>query len=297
MLINSQSLAMLTQAVQATFMAGLDHKTAPWDVIAMEVPSLTSENVYPYLKSIGSIRKWTGDRVKQNLAKGEFRVINEDFEQTEAIPRNALKDDQYGLYKPRFEQMGRNAANHASKLSYALLKTGFSALGPDGQFFFDTDHPVGKPGAEVSVSNFMGGSGEGWFVVDSSQVVKPLIWQPREMFKLVALFNENDPNVFWNKEFVYGIDGRSAVAFGPYWQTAVASKQTLDETNVKAALTAMASFKDDDGTPYGLTGTHLVVSPTLAETAKALMGAQFLAGGASNTLFGRLKVVDSPWLL
>lgn len=297
MLINSQTLSMLTQAVNASFMVGIEKKTAPWDILAMEVPSMTAQNVYPYLKSIGSIRQWVGDRVKQNLAKGEFTVVNRDYEQTEAIPRNALMDDQYGLYRPRFEQMGRNVTNLPSQLVYALLKTGFTALGPDGQFFFDTDHPVGKPGAEVSVSNSMGGAGEAWFIVDATQAIKPLIWQPRSSFNLVTMFNADDPNVFWQKEYVYGVDGRCTAAFGPFWQLIFGSKQTLDETNVLATLVAMASQKDDDGTPLGVMGTHLVCSPTLAEPARKLFGQQYLANGASNTLYGRLQVVASPWLL
>jgi phage major head subunit gpT-like protein len=297
MLINSASLAMLTQAVNAAFMVGIEKKTAPWDVLAMQVPSMTAQNVYPYLKTIGSIRQWVGDRVKQNLAKGEFAVVNKDYEHTEAIPRNALMDDQYGLYRPRFEQMGRNVTNLPSQLLYALLKTGFTAVGPDGQFFFDTDHPVGKPGAEASVSNFMGGSGEGWYIVDASQSVKPLIWQPRTEFKLVTMFDETDPNVFYQKEYVYGVDGRCAAAFGPYWQLAFASKQTLDAAAVKATLTAMASQKDDDGTPLGVMGTHLVCSPTLGETARDIFSQERLANGASNTLRNRLQVVESAWLL
>lgn len=297
MLINAATLAALTQAVQATFMRGLDKKSAPWDILAMEVPSMTAQNVYPYIKSIGTMRKWVGDRVKQNLAKGEFIVVNDDYEHTEAIPRNALMDDQYGLYAPRFEQMGRNAVNLPSKLVYTLLKSGFTTVGPDGQYFFDTDHPVGKPGAEASVSNHMGGSSEAWFIVDASQAVKPLIYQPRKSFDLVTMFDLTDSNVFWQKEYVYGVDGRCAAAFGPYWQLIMASKQTLDATNVKAALVAMASMKDDDGTPLELRGTHLVCSPTLAETARDIFAKDILANGETNTLKNRLQVVDSAWLL
>lgn len=297
MLINTATLTMLTQAVNAAFMVGIEKKTAPWDVIAMEVPSLTAENVYPYLRNIGRVRQWLGDRVVQNLAKGEFRVVNNDYEQTEAIPRNALADDQYGVYRPRFEQMGRNTANLPSQLVYGLLKNGFSTLGPDGQYFFDTDHPVGRPGAEVSVPNFMGGSGEAWYIVDASQAVKPLIYQPRSPMNLVTLFDPTDPKVFWNKEFVYGVDGRCAAAFGPFWQLAFASKNSLDATAVRAMLIAMASQKDDDGTPLGVMGTHFVCSPTLAETANDLFAKEYLASGETNTLRGRLQVVVSPWLL
>lgn len=295
--LNSSTLAMLTQAVNAAYMVGLEKRSAPWEILAMEVPSLTAENVYPFLKSIGGIRKWLGDRVVQNIAKGEFRVVNEDYEQTESIARNAVKDDQFGIYRPRFEQMGRNVSNFPSKGVYSLLKTGFTTLGPDGQYFFDTDHPVGRPGAEASVSNHMGGAGEPWFIVDSSQVVKPMLYQPREAFNLVALFDPTDPKVFWEKQFVYGVDGRAAFAFGPYWQLMVGSKQAIDETNVVAALTAMAGYKDDDGTPMGTIGTHFVCSPTQAEIARKVFSVEKLANGADNTLYRRLEIVASPWLL
>ena len=297
MLLNATTLALLTQAVNATYMTGLDKKSAPWEILANRIPSSTGENIYPYIKSIGSIRKWVGDRVIQNLAKGEFKLGNEDFEQTEGIPRNAIMDDQYGVYMPRFEQMGRNVANFPAQKLYALLKAGFDTVGPDGQYFFDTDHPVGKPGAEVSVSNHMGGAGEAWFIVDASQVVKPLIYQPRMDFQMVSLFNQDDPNVFFNKQFIYGVDGRAGFGFGPFWQLIFASKQTLDATAVKNTLVAMASQKDDDGTPLGVKGTHLVCSPTLAETARDIFSAQLLANGATNTLRNRLEVVDSSWLL
>ena len=128
MLLNATTLALLTQAVNAAYMTGLDKKSAPWEILANRIPSSTGENIYPYIKSIGSIRKWVGDRVIQNLAKGEFKLGNEDFEQTEGIPRNAIMDDQYGVYMPRFEQMGRNVANFPAQKLYALLKSGFESL-------------------------------------------------------------------------------------------------------------------------------------------------------------------------
>ena len=90
---------------------------------------------------------------------------------------------------------------------------------------------------------------------------------------------------------------RSGFGFGPFWQLAFASKQTLDATNVRALLTAMASQKDDDGTPLGVKGTHLICSPTLAEAARDIFSMQFLANGQSNTLRNRLEVVESAWLL
>lgn len=297
MIVNQTSLALLTQAVRATFNMGLARAQPTWNVVAMEIPSTTAENIYPYLKQFGQIRKWVGDRVLQNLSQGDFRIVNDDFEQTHAIPRKAIEDDQYGLYSMIFNQTGDNVARHADKQVYDRLKAGFAALGPDGQFFFDTDHPVGKPGAEASVSNFMGGAGEAWFVIDSSKPIKPLIYQPRKSFDLVTFFNPDDERVFWNKEFVWGVDGRSGSGYSPFWQLAFANKNTLDATALRATLTAMSAQKDDAGEPLDVMGTHLVVSPNLYELANDLVSKDFLGNGESNTLKGRLKVVVSGRLL
>ena len=237
----------------------------------MQIPSMTAENIYPYLKSLGFIREWKGERVKQNLAKGEFRLGNGDYEQTVALPRNAvLEMTSTACTRPTSSSWAATWRWFPSQKVYGVLKSGFTTLGPDGQYFFDTDHPVGSPGSEQSVSNFMGGTNEAWYILDASAVVKPIIWQPRQAFNLVTLFNPDDPNVFWNREFVYGVDGRAGFGFSPYWQLLFASKQTLDETNVSATLTAMASQKDDDGQPFGLRGTHLICSPAMEERALKL---------------------------
>lgn len=297
MLINADSLNMLTQAVSAAFNLGLERARPTWQRIAMEIPSTTAENIYPYLRNFGQIRKWVGDRVLQNMAKGEFRIVNDDFEQSHSIKRKVIEDDQYGLFGPISQQTGSNVATHADKQVYDRLKNGLTTLGPDGQFFFDTDHPVGKPGAEASVANHMGGSSEAWFVIDSSKPIKPLIYQPRRSFQLITFFNPNDERAWWQNEFVWGVDGRSGSGYSPFWQLAFSSKQTLDATNLRALLVAMASQKDDAGEPLDVTGDTLVVSPTLAEVAKDLVTKEFLTGGESNTLRGRLQVVVSGRLL
>lgn len=297
MIINEQSLSQLTQAVLATFMKGLDRAAPTYGSLAMTIPSTTGENVYPYLRDIGFIRKWVGDRVIQNLAKGDFKIVNDDFEETHGIPRKAVEDDQYGLYSPVFEQTGQNVSTFADKMVYSMLKTGFTTLGPDGQYFFDVDHPVGAPGSEQSVSNFMGGNGEAWYIADTSKVFKPVIWQPRKVFDLQTFFDPKDPRVFWNKEFVWGIDGRAGVGFSPFWQLCFASKNALDAAGVTAMLTAMSAQKNDAGEPLDINPDTIYVSPNLREAANAIFNKAALANGETNTLNGRLKVVVSGRLM
>ncbi|MFN0185125.1 MAG: Mu-like prophage major head subunit gpT family protein [Aquabacterium sp.] len=293
MILNQTTLAALAQAVDMRFNAGLARATTPWDFLAMTVPSVTAENIYPYLKELGNIREWLGDREIQNIAKGEFRIANKDFEETHQIPRKAVDDDTYGLYGPMFEQTGLNVASFPAEQVFATLKAGFAALGPDGQYFFDTDHPVGSG----TVSNFMGGAGEGWFIVDAGKVFKPIIWQPRKSFEMVRLFDADDPNLFFKGQLIWGVDGRAGVGYSPFWQLAFASKQTLDATNVRATLVAMASQRGDTGKPLKVMGTHIVVGPALAEVANDLFVKERLANGEDNTLRGRLQVVVAPELL
>lgn len=293
MIINATNLAILAQAVSTRFNQGLARTITPWDFLAMTIPSTTGENIYPYLKEMGYIREWVGDRELQNIAKGDFKIGNKPFEQTHQIPRTAVEDDTYGIYGPMFEQTGQNVASFPAEQVFGALKNAFTTLGPDGQYFVDTDHPVGAG----TVSNHMGGAGEAWFVVDASKVFKPVIWQPRKAFDLVRLFDPTDPNVFFKGQFIWGVDGRSGVGFSPFWQLCFGSKQTLDATNLKATLTAMASQKGDSGKPLAVRGTHLVVGPGLGETARDLMSKSVLANGESNTLKNRLEVVEAAELL
>lgn len=293
MILNAASLAILSQAVDLRFNAGLDRPFTPHDTVAMTVPSSAGENIYPYLDSFGFIREWVGDRELQNIAKGDFKIANKTFEETHGVPRESIEDDTYGLYGPMFEQVGQNTAAFPSEKVFGQLKLGLTEHGPDGQYFFDTDHPVGDGVA----SNLVAGGGEAWFIIDSSRVFKPLIWQPRRSFDLQKLFDLRDPNVFWKKQYVWGVDGRSGVGFSPFWQLAHASKAELNEANVTSVLTIMATQRSRTGRPLGVRGTHLVCSPNLAEQARKMFNRDFINAGESNPLKGRLRIVEAVELL
>ena len=196
MILNANTLAILTQSVQTVFARGLERMVTPWEFLAMTVPSTTAESIYPFLKELGNIREWVGDREIQNIAQGNMKIANRDFEETHGIPRNAIDDDTYGVYAPVFEQTGQNVSAFPGDQVFGQLKAGSTTLGPDGQYFFDVDHPV----ANGVVSNDMGGTGDAWYIVDSSKVFKPIVWQPRRSFELVKLFNVDDPNVFFKKQ-------------------------------------------------------------------------------------------------
>lgn len=295
MIINRGNLAILNQAFNAAFRSGIALAQPMASQIAMSVPSITSEEKYAWMGMTTRFREWIGERQYQGLRQHDYSIKNKTWENTVEVPREVIEDDQYGTFTPVVQQLGQDAALHPDDLVFGLLQAGFSTPCFDGQYFFDTDHPVGLPGKEVSVSNFQGGSGTAWYLIDTTKVIKPIILQKRREYAFSSKTALDDENVFKHNVFVWGADGRSNVGYG-LWQLAYASKQTLDVTNYAAARAAHQSFKSDNGKPLAIRSTELWVPPSLEKQALDVVKADRLAGGASNVMAGTAEVKVCPWL-
>lgn len=296
LVITPANLALLKQGFNAAFKAAFGSAKPMWDKIAMKVPSTTGEEVYGWLGANTKMREWVGERVYQNLKLHGYSIKNKTFENTVVVPREAIDDDQYGVYTPLMGQLGQDAALHPDELLFALIAAGTSTLCYDGQYFFDTDHPVGQSGQEVSVSNYTAAGGNNpWYLLDMSKMVKPFILQMRREYDFVAKTNLTDNNVFDKNEYVFGVDGRLNVGFG-LWQQAYCSKATLDATGYGAARTAMMGFKSDAGKPLGITPNLLLVGPSNEKAALDVVTAERLASGGSNIYRNTAVVVTCPWL-
>ena len=295
MVINKANLSILYTALLTAFNVGFSGLKPQWNVVATEVPSTTAENQYGWLGQFPMMREWLGDRVINNLKLHDYTIRNKTWENTIGVPRDAIDDDQYGVYLPVAQEQGRMVAEHPDVLTYALLSSGFSTTCYDGQYFFDTDHPVTDAnGNETSISNFQGGAGTAWYLIDDSRAIKPIILQMRRKPKFVAKTQEADDNVFNRNEFLYGVDGRWNVGFA-LWQLAYASKQTLDTANLALAIAAMGSQAGDNGRKLGTKGRVLVVPPSLEFVAKGLIAATLPAGG-ENPMANAVRVEVCPWL-
>jgi phage major head subunit gpT-like protein len=295
--INNSNLSALNIGFKALFQNAFQGAKTDWQQVATLSPSTTAVEQYPWLGQIPGMREWIGDRVVHAVDTHGYSIKNITFESTVSVPREKIEDDQYGVYNPMFQELGRAAASHPDTLVIGeTLKEGFTRLCYDGQPFFHTDHPVlDKDGNTVSVSNTGGGSGTPWFVMDTSRAIKPLILQIRRPAQFVAKTSLNDDNVFERKTFVWGVDGRWNAGYG-FWQMAYGSKQELNETNLAAAIAAIGSCKGDYGRPLGLRATLLVVPPALEFVASKLIVAKTVANGGENVLANRLELLVSPWL-
>lgn len=295
MQINHSNLAILNQAFSGAFRGALTSATPMWNQVATMVPSTTAENKYAWLGQITSFREWIGERQIQNLALHDYAIKNKTFENTVGVQREEIEDDQYGIYTPVIQQLGQDAAQHPDEMVFSLLNAGFSTQCYDGQYFFDADHPVGAPGAQVSVSNFQGGTGTPWYLLDTSKVIKPILYQKRRDYAFTSKTNLTDDNVFSRKEFIWGADGRGNAGLG-LWQLAYASREPLDMQSYADARASHQSQKGDNGKPLVIQSKVLLVPPNLEQAALQVVQAERLANGATNVMRNLSTVVVCPWL-
>lgn len=297
MLINQTNLRALYTGFSTAFAGGFAGVQAQYHRVATTVNSTTAENEYGWLGQMPGFREWIGDRQIKSIATHGYSIRNRSFEQTIGVDRDHIEDDNIGIYAPLFTELGRSAAVFPDQLVFEELKAGFAKTCYDGQYFFDTDHPViDANGATQSVSNSGGGAGTPWFLLDVSRALKPLIFQSRKSFNnLVRKDQETDDNVFDRKEFRYGTDGRCNVGYG-FWQMAYGSKQTLDATAYEAARAGMLAMKGDNGRVLGINPGLLVVPPSLEGAGRKILQSQLVNGGESNPWANTAELLVVPWL-
>ncbi|MFN4058215.1 MAG: Mu-like prophage major head subunit gpT family protein [Roseinatronobacter sp.] len=300
-LITAAILQALNTGLRKNFQDGYAsmRDVAFYNMVATTVPSTTASNTYGWLGDFPRLREWIGDRVVKDIKEHGYKIDNRLFEATLGIARTQIEDDQYGHYSPIAQSMGQEAAQHPDVLINDLIASGFTATCYDGQFFFDTDHPVrANPdgtGATTTVSNMVDGAGPAWYLLDTSKALRPFIFQERTRPELEMKFNPStSDDVFTKDRYQWGIRYRCAAGFG-FWQMARASRAALNAANFEAGRTAMRQVKGDGGRPLGIVPNILLVPPTLESAARAIVETQFLAGGGNNPNFNLAKVVVNPW--
>lgn len=84
-----------------------------------------------------------------------------------------------------------------------------------------------KGTAEALVVPQLAGKDAAWYLLCTTRPIRPLIYQQRRKAKFVGKTAENDDNVFFNKEYIYGVDSRGNAGFG-FWQMAYGSDGSND---------------------------------------------------------------------
>jgi len=290
--------ALITAAsrgFKTSFQSGFAGYTAMKDQLATTVNSTAFAEDYGWIGTMPKLREWIGDRVIKGLSAHDYSIRNRKFEMTIGVSRDSIEDDRLGVFSTRFELMGESAAQHPDEITFELVNGAFDLACYDGQPFFDADHPVGKTGEEVSVSNVQDGAGEPWILADLSRPLKPFIFQQRRGYEFTRKESgESSDHVFMRDEFLYGVDARVAAGFG-FWQMAFGSKAELTAANLRAAYNAMRGFTDDEGRKLGVKPTHLIVGNTNYFAARDILMAEQI-DGSTNTNRNLVQIMEAPLL-
>jgi len=298
-------LNSLRTGFHKNFQKGLDGAEPQFEKIASIIPSTTATNTYGWLGQWPGFREWIGERQHKSMQEKAYQIANKDFESSVAVDRNSIEDEQLGIFNPMFEEAGRATKMFPDEFIFPQLAAGETTECYDGQYFFDTDHPVNAEvdgsGADTSVSNMIVDgtyTGPTWYVMCTSRALKPFIYQERKKAQFIAMTSVNDENVYTKKEFRYGIDLRAGKGYG-FWQMAIAVKAECNADNLWKAMELMRSYTADGGRKLGLKPNLMVVPGTLEKAATKLLAREFTNEGGvavDNELKGKLDLLVAEQL-
>lgn len=299
-ILTQAQIDALKTALHAQFNKGIAASSMDWAAVARLIPSSSASNTYEWLSQFPAFREWVGARLHKAVKERAYSVKNRKFENTIDIPREKIEDDNYGEYSDVAYSYGLSVDDLKNDLVFSAIAEGFAQICYDGQFFFDTDHPVypneDGSGVAATVSNMQAGALEPWVLLCTKRAPQPFYLQERLKPEFVSKNNAaNSDGVFENDVFSYGGRWRGDAAYG-FWQLAFGSKAALDETNFDAAYKAMMKFKGDGNRKLGVVADKLVVGPDNLAAAEKLLKAISKTGGESNTNYGKVELVVTPWL-
>jgi len=143
--------SILAKGLLTNFFEGYNSVETHWQEVATKVPSTARSENYAWIGSIPRLRKMRGERIPKKLLEHTYTLTNEEYEASIEVKHADIKDDQTGQYGLQAKSIGESAKVFPDELIFeTLLPGGFTSLCYDGQYFFDTDHPIGETGSTQS---------------------------------------------------------------------------------------------------------------------------------------------------
>lgn len=128
-----------------------EYEAAPrmWESIAMQIPGMSRSTLFAWLANQSLVREWVGQRHYKGLSTRTWQVTPRKWELSYEFSRDQIDDDLSGLVQMALMDAASQAQtwiDHENNYIASTLEAGISSLCFDGQFFFDTDHPIDVDG-------------------------------------------------------------------------------------------------------------------------------------------------------
>lgn len=157
-LISTTAEALFKQ-FSAQFQGAFAAVPTYWDKFATLMPSQTTTNLYHWIAQLPGMREWVGLRQTEASVLRDYSLVNRAFEATISLDKYRVADDQYGAFGVTVEAHAQSVARWPDEVVAAAVEAGTSTECYDGQYFFDTDHPVSLNDSSLSTySNLLVGA-------------------------------------------------------------------------------------------------------------------------------------------
>lgn len=242
-------------------------------------------------KSIKSLRAYaqtvTSEPFEATVGLDKFRIMNAERNRGDRSLGNAL-----GLNKI-MERMGVSAAVKDDQLVFAKLAAGDTDACHDGVSFFNAAHPNGDQ-ATFS-NNDASADVDEYFILDTRFGMPIGINEFMPATPMVQSGPESD-NYFINGEIRIGYEVHH-VAFYGLPQLAFRSTKTINLANLRAHITTMKGYVNDQGQKLGVSPNLIVCGPSNEFAVRDVLQKPFDNNGATNMGTGLgLDLLVTPYL-
>jgi phage major head subunit gpT-like protein len=124
------------------FRAYNELRASDWQRFTTVVSSGAAEEYYDWLRLVGDVREWIGDRVINQGVSQRYSIRNKTWEFGFYLERSAVEDDQSGQIGLAITAAAQRAAEHQGRLVSEVLEAGFDDACYDGVAFFSDSHPL-----------------------------------------------------------------------------------------------------------------------------------------------------------
>jgi phage major head subunit gpT-like protein len=139
----SDLLTEIKTDMSMAFLNAIKREVPDWtSKLATMVSSGGKSTKYPMMNMLTGLREWVGPRQFESFSSFAYEIENKTYEKSVAINVDDINDLQVDHYKAIAESIAEQVRIWPQKLLQNALIGGVSTNCWDGQFFFDTDHPV-----------------------------------------------------------------------------------------------------------------------------------------------------------
>lgn len=141
--VRTSALEALRTGLNTNFLEAFKSpKDTVFDQVCTTITSEKKKILLAIADMLPQMREWVGERKFYNAAEHSTELTNPHYELSMEVDADDVDDDEYAGYLLQASGLGERAGLHPDVLLATLMQAATGIIGFDGQFFFDTDHPI-----------------------------------------------------------------------------------------------------------------------------------------------------------